>query len=65
MAQGKLKVKAKVPKNAKTKNKQKGSAVTKRNSEFFIIIAFKNIIIFSVQIVQFNLRKTSMKKLKS
>lgn len=33
MAQGKLKVKAKVPKNVKLKNKQKGSAITKRNSE--------------------------------
>lgn len=33
MAQGKLKVKAKVPKNVKLKTKQKGSAITKRNSK--------------------------------
>lgn len=34
MAQGKLKVKAKLPQKVKSKTKQKGSAVTKRNSNF-------------------------------
>lgn len=40
MAQGKLKVKTKVPQNVKTK-KQKGSAITKRASKFMIFENFK------------------------
>lgn len=64
MAQGKLKVKTKLPQKAKSKPKQKGSAVTKRNSNFNVIL-YQNLLKSLFQIVQINRKKLNVKKRKN